>query len=227
MSTRLFLVRHGESVWNAAGRLQGQADPPLSARGLQQAYALAEAFSARPLAAIYCSPLARAHTTASYIAAPHGLCPRVAAAFQEVHLGRWQGDHPAAWSDHPAAWSDDMRARYAAWHTAPALVTPPGGEALDDVRARVASALDALVAAHPDASVVVVTHSIAGRVALCHLLDIGLELIPRLKLKQASITLVRRDVGGAVLERLGDTSHLDAPPPAVWGVTDDRLGEGA
>ncbi len=220
MSTRLFLVRHGESVWNAAGRLQGQADPPLSTRGLQQAYALAEAFGTRPLAAIYCSPLVRAHATASYIAAPHGLCPCVAAAFQEVHLGRWQGNHPAAWSD-------DARARYAAWRADPALVTPPGGEALDDVRARVAPALDALVGRHSDASVVVVTHSIAGRVALCHLLDIGLALVPRLKLKQASITLVRRDAGGAVLERLGDTGHLDVLASAACDVTTARSGEDA
>ncbi len=216
MSTGLFLVRHGESAWNAVGRLQGQADPPLSARGIHQAYALAAACGARPPAAIYCSPLTRAHTTASYIAAAHGLRPRVATAFQEVHLGRWQGVQPNAWNA-------DTRACYEAWRAAPALVTPPGGEALGDVRARVAPVLDALVDHHPDARVVVVTHSIVGRVALCHLLGASLDLVPRLKLK---ITLVRLDAGGAVLERLGDTGHLDATAPAC-GMTDDCAEGGA
>ena len=60
------------------------------------------------------------------------------------------------------------------------------------------------------ATVVLVTHSIIGRVLLCHLLGAGLELVPRLKLKTGSISLVRLHDGGAVLERLGDVSHLHA-----------------
>ena len=214
MSTRVFLVRHGESLWNAEGRLQGQADPPLSPRGVEQARALAEAFRARPLAASYTSPLARAHATATAIGAPHDLRPRVEAALREIHLGSWQGVKPATLHA-------DMRASYQVWRVDPVAVTPPGGEAARAVLARVAPVLDAIVAAHPDATVVVVTHSIVGRVVLCHLLGAGLDLVPRLKLKQASIALMRLDGDGAGLERLGDLSHLDAIAPAG-----DAMGAG-
>jgi broad specificity phosphatase PhoE len=58
--------------------------------------------------------------------------------------------------------------------------------------------------------VVLVIHSLVGRVLLCHLLRTGLELVPRLKLKNASISVVRIDDGRAVLEQLGDISHLVA-----------------
>ena len=203
MSTRLFLVRHGEGVWNAEQRLQGQGDPPLSAHGRYQARALAEVFSARPLAAVYCSQLARARETARCIAAPHHLCPRAIAAAGEVNLGAWQGQSPANMSV-------DTRESYHAWLANPSAVQPPGGEALEEACSRVASAVDALVSEHRGATVLLVTHSIIGRVLLCHLLGAGLELVPRLKLKTASISLVRLHDGGAVLERLGDVSHLRA-----------------
>jgi alpha-ribazole phosphatase/probable phosphoglycerate mutase len=209
MSTRLFLVRHGESVWNAEGRTQGQADPPLSVRGLAQSNALAEALGPRPLAAVYCSPLRRARDTAWRIAAPHGLQTQVLDALSELHLGHWQGrplGDLESWEDGGAA----------TWET-----EPPGGETLAEARARVAPAIDALIEAHRGETLVVVAHSIIGRVMLCHLLQTGLDLVPRLKLKQASISLVRLEGEHAVLERLGDTGHLRAVhAPPDGGVPD-------
>jgi broad specificity phosphatase PhoE len=196
MSTRLFLVRHGESVWNAEGRAQGQADPPLSARGIGQAYALAGALGARSIDAVYCSPLARATATASTIAAPHDLVPCVAAGLREVHLGSWQG---RALADLDAA-GDGCT-----------VIAAPDGETLAAARDRVAPVINAILTARAGHTIVVVTHSIIGRVILCHLLRASLDLVPRLKLKQASLSMLRLDGDGAVLERLGDTHHLDAP----------------
>lgn len=201
MSTRLFLVRHGESVWNAEGRVQGQADPPLSQRGTVQAYALAEALSARPLAAVYCSPLQRAHTTACYIAALHDLHAGVVEALREVDLGAWQG---RTFSELDSIGGESARG----WRAESSADASHGGETLAEAHDRVAPALDALLDAHGGDTIVLVTHSIIGRVILCHLLGTGLDLVRRLKLKQASISMVRLDGDGAVLERLGDTSHL-------------------
>jgi broad specificity phosphatase PhoE len=90
-----------------------------------------------------------------------------------------------------------------------------------EAQARVAPAIDALIEAHRGETFVVVTHTIIGRVMLCHLLRSGLDLVPRLKLKQASISLVRLDGEQAVLERLGDTCHLRAVhAPPECGVPD-------
>ena len=206
MSTRLFLVRHGESVWNAEQRIQGQADPPLSALGTQQACDLAETLSERPLVAVYCSPLVRARETAAYICAPHHLAPCVEEGLREVNLGAWQGYTP---SDLSA----EMRKLYHAWRLNPTTVHPPGGETVDEARARAARAVAAIAEEYRDATVVLVTHSILGRVLLCHCLGIGLYLVPRFKLKKASISVIRLDEYGAVLERLGDTGHLRSSAP--------------
>ena len=200
MSTRLFLVRHCESIWNAERRVQGQADAPLSTRGMQQASALAGALRTRRLAAVYCSPLARAHETAAHISAPHGLSPCVEDALRELNLGAWQGQTSAALHTDTSL--------YRTWHTNPMTVRPPSGETLREALTRVGPAVEAVVARHACATVVLATHSIVGRVLLCHLLGTGLELVPRLRLKKASISVVRLEDGRAVLERLGDISHL-------------------
>jgi broad specificity phosphatase PhoE len=203
MSTRLFLVRHGESIWNAEGRLQGQADAPLSMRGVQQAGALARALSTRPLAAIYTSPLRRAQATATAIGHFQGLEPLVVDALREMHLGCWQGHITADLGQ------DDLDGIWARDQGITALA-PPDGETLGDAATRVGPAIDNILASHRYGSVVVVAHSIIGRIMLCHLLDTSLDLVSRLKLKQASITLLRLDEAGVVLERLGDTCHLYA-----------------
>src|SRR4030088_1814309 len=73
--SRLLLVRHGESTWNAARRIQGQLDPPLTERGAAQARALSERLTGRRLAALYSSDLARTWETAEPIAAAVGMEP--------------------------------------------------------------------------------------------------------------------------------------------------------
>ena len=67
--TLMYLVRHGRSVWNAAGRIQGQIDIELDKIGLQQAQRIADRLEREPIAAIYSSPLLRARSTAEAIAA--------------------------------------------------------------------------------------------------------------------------------------------------------------
>src|SRR5215472_13058737 len=73
--SRLLLVRHGESTWNAGGRIQGQLDPPLTERGLAQAQEVAERFAGHRLAGLYSSDLVRAMGTAEPIGAAVGMEP--------------------------------------------------------------------------------------------------------------------------------------------------------
>ena len=88
-STRLLLVRHGESTWNADGRWQGQADPPLSALGEQQAADAAAHVDA--VDAVWSSDLARARRTAEIIAHERGVDVRIDARLRERDAGEWQG----------------------------------------------------------------------------------------------------------------------------------------
>jgi len=91
--TFLFLIRHARSTWNAEGRMQGQADPPLDDVGREQARALAERLRGEPFRAIYSSPQARARQTAEIAFARHN--PPVPITFddrlKERDLGEWTG----------------------------------------------------------------------------------------------------------------------------------------
>jgi probable phosphoglycerate mutase len=203
MSTKLLLVRHGESVWNVEGRVQGQADVPLSDLGALQALALARALGERDLTAVYASPLMRALQTARAMCGPHELTPIIERALREINLGAWQGRTGAELEA-------DLETGYRAWKRSPVTFAPPGGETLDQATARAVQAVKAAATAYPGAMIAIVTHSIVGRLLLCSLLQAGLDLVPRLKLKKASITTIRLHDDFAVLESLGDTSHLQA-----------------
>ncbi len=88
--TRILLVRHGQSEWNALGRWQGQADPPLTDQGRHQAKVAASAFGA--VDAVVASDLQRAQETALIIAASLGVGPVVVdERLRERHAGEWQG----------------------------------------------------------------------------------------------------------------------------------------
>ena len=90
-ATRLFLVRHGETAWNAQDRLQGTVDVPLNDTGRAQATRLARYFAGRPLDAVYSSDLRRAATTARAIARAAGTTVREWALLRERQFGVWEG----------------------------------------------------------------------------------------------------------------------------------------
>ena len=90
MNTRLCLVRHGETAWNAEHRVQGQLDVPLNATGLAQAQAIARALSREKFDALYSSDLARALQTAQPLAALLGLPIVRDRSLRERHYGIFQ-----------------------------------------------------------------------------------------------------------------------------------------
>ena len=89
--TTLLLVRHGETDWNAEGRLQGHTDRPLSDYGRRQARRLAEELEGEELEAIYSSDLARAHETAEIVGERLGLPISLEPALREKDWGSWEG----------------------------------------------------------------------------------------------------------------------------------------
>jgi probable phosphoglycerate mutase len=117
----IFLARHGETDWNAAGRWQGHTDVPLNATGRAQALALAERLRREGIAAIASSDLARARTTAQIVARALGLeLAIVDPGLREQRFGLFEGLTPSECERrHPEEW-----ARYAA----DPRLGPPGGE---------------------------------------------------------------------------------------------------
>ncbi len=89
--TRILLVRHGQSTWNADGRWQGRADPPLSDLGVRQAEVAAETVEEFGITRIWTSPLVRANQTAAIIASGLGLEVENDARLMERDAGDWTG----------------------------------------------------------------------------------------------------------------------------------------
>lgn len=86
-----YLIRHGESQYNAEGRIQGQTDIPLSEIGQRQAQAIAKAFDQIKLDAVICSPLQRAAQTAAPLAERQRLPAQPMDEFKEIHAGIFAG----------------------------------------------------------------------------------------------------------------------------------------
>ena len=89
--TRVFLLRHGQTAWNAEMRIQGQLDIPLDDTGLWQAQRLALALSGEHLDAVYSSDLQRARQTAAPLAAAAGLPVQLDPGLRERGFGSWEG----------------------------------------------------------------------------------------------------------------------------------------
>jgi probable phosphoglycerate mutase len=149
--TRLIAVRHGETDWNAATRIQGHEDIGLNARGLLQAQRVAEALADEPLAAIYSSDLSRAHQTAQPLAQRLGLPVRPEPALRERHFGVLQGHTFEEVAQRDPEQAQRWRQRDPHWQ-------PEGGESLVALRERVVQALFALARRHVGEQVLLVTH---------------------------------------------------------------------
>jgi probable phosphoglycerate mutase len=167
LDQRLVLVRHGRTGWNADGRFQGQADPPLDDTGWEQARRAAVAIAGLEPAAIVSSDLRRAHQTAVMLGTACGLIPSTERGLREVALGAWEG----LGRDEAAG---RFPAEYAAWMSG-ADVRRGGGETQAEAGARVAaSLLGFLWRVGRGGTVVAVSHGLALQGAMGVLLTQGL-----------------------------------------------------
>jgi broad specificity phosphatase PhoE len=150
---RLIIIRHGETEWNVMGRYQGQADPPLNAKGIEQSYQLAEQLKDMELDILYTSPLKRAAQTAQIVAEKLHLPLFTEPRLMEIHQGDWQTCLRAEINQQ----YPDLFRR---WESEPWEVSPPNGETLAQVQERVITALEEITSKHPNQCVGIVTHRI-------------------------------------------------------------------
>ncbi|GIF72219.1 histidine phosphatase family protein [Asanoa siamensis] len=153
--TRLLVWRHGNTDYNAGGRVQGQTDAPLNARGRDQAAAGAALLASLKPDVLVSSDLSRAHDTASALAALTGLSIKSDARLRERHFGEWQGELLT-----------DIEARYPAEYARWRAGDPSPGsgiESLDDLAKRMLAALQDAATLAPGGTVVVTTHGGAAR----------------------------------------------------------------
>jgi broad specificity phosphatase PhoE len=165
----VLLVRHGQSTWNAEQRWQGQADPPLSALGEEQARGAASRLAVRTVDVVVSSDLQRAHCTAMLLV-PAGAVV-LEPAWRERRAGDWTGLARSEIEARYPGWIDQRR-----W--------PPGFEGDAALLARALPALERLVAQLPEpGSAVVVTHGGVVR-TLEHHLGAPAAVLPNLAARE-------------------------------------------
>jgi len=206
MTARVLFVRHGESVGNEVGQIQGWLDPPLTEKGLKQARRVAAALAgAGPFAAIYTSPLKRAATTAAEVGRVLRVTPEPDPDLRELDCGEATGLTWVEFARRFPEWAARIEASVG-WQERDDLW--PGGESISHFRERCRAAVARIVARHPADAVVVVAHGGSIGWALAHLLDRDSARWPDYRLPNASISEVLVGRGAARLVRLGDVSHL-------------------
>jgi broad specificity phosphatase PhoE len=120
-ATRVFLIRHGDTVVSAEDRFAGETDVELSEKGREEARRLAERLEGEKIAAVYASPLGRTVETARILAAPHDLQVQTCDGFRKISHGHWEGMRRR---DVEEKFPEEM----AEWEKDPYTFAPVGGE---------------------------------------------------------------------------------------------------
>lgn len=206
VATTLLLIRHGETAWNAQGRIQGQLDVPLSARGVWQAARLADSLAGEPVDAVFASDLARAALTAQPLAAVLGLPLQLDARLRERDFGRFQGHTP---EEVAARWP----AQFQRWRSRDPAWAIPEGESGDRFIARVLEALRELAGAHRGRRLAVVAHGGTLDVIYRHARGLSWDAPREHAMLNASVNRVCAwsEAGGELrwsVESWGDVEHL-------------------
>jgi len=200
--TRIVLIRHGETAWNAAQRIQGHFDEPLNERGRWQAARVAEALRDAGLAHVYSSDLARARQTAEALVQAIGLAEvRTEPALRERAFGRFEG---LTYAEVEQRWPEDVRR----WRSREPGFAPGGGEAPEDFYARCVSGAAAIVSRHPGEAIALVAHG--GVLDCLYRAATGADLrAPRTwQLGNATINRLLWNGDGFALVGWNDDAHL-------------------
>jgi len=197
--TRLILVRHGETEWNSDTVYRGRSEVPLSPRGRRQAEYLGSRLASEGVTLLHSSPLSRALETAHAIGRSAGLSVNVLPGLTDLDCGKWEG-----LSDEKVKESyPETRQR---WLSSPHLVRLPGGESLDDVKQRVSLVLEGVL--KENGVVVLVSHRVWHKVAICSLLGLDISSFWQVRLDLAGMTVFDCSAGRHILVKHNDTCHL-------------------
>ncbi|WP_298557351.1 histidine phosphatase family protein [uncultured Aliiroseovarius sp.] len=191
----IFVIRHGQTVWNAAGRHQGRLDSPLTAKGRRQAIAMAgmlrREIGDRTDVTVFSSPQGRSLNTARIATAWTGASIVQDARLAEIAFGAWEGKTMAqvraGWPTLATLAEQDM----VSWH-----FNAPGGETLLDLEARTESFLHTL-----ETPAVIFTHGILSRVLRARWLGVDEDGMMDLPGGQGIIFHLHPDLGHRVIEK--------------------------
>jgi broad specificity phosphatase PhoE len=196
---QLILIRHGETLWNKEGRVQGTSDVELSAAGKKQADLLALSLKDHPIESIHASPLKRAHQTAEIINKFHHLDIQLHWDLMEMNQGDFEG---FSFKELMASKKEFLQK----WISDPTSVKMPNGESLSELQNRAWRITEEIIGKSQNA--LIVSHNFTIAAILCRLRNISLSEFRSTCVDTASKTIIRLGKEKAIIDLLNDRSHL-------------------
>ncbi len=202
--TKLYLMRHGETEWNASSKVQGTTDVKLNEKGLIQAELVAKRLAKENIDALYTSSLIRAKTTTEKIAKELKLESKELHEYREICLGPWQGltinEINEKYAEH-----------YRIYREKPSEFNMPGAETFLQVTERFCKAVSNTIIENKDKNIAIVSHGTAIKAAIINILGIDIDYYNKFRIDNASISILQfseKYHDGVVVHCLNDTCHL-------------------
>jgi len=181
--TRLFLLRHGETLSNIEQRYQGKNDSPLTELGIKESKLLAQALKREPLKAIYSSTQERSFETANIIAELHNLPVTKIEGLRERDYGVWEN-----------LTFEEIKQKYLelyeTWLKDPAKAKIPKAENIEALQERGVKAIESLIKKHEGGTIAVIGHGGINRVILFHYMNLNLDNFWRIKQDNCCINII-------------------------------------
>tara|TARA_B100000029_G_scaffold97026_1_gene87320 strand:- start:175 stop:858 length:684 start_codon:yes stop_codon:yes gene_type:complete len=198
---RLYIIRHGETEWNAQHRAQSHTDIPLSAVGRRQAQCTAERLKDVDFDIAYSSDLHRAKETAEIILGERNVQVNTLTSLREYDKGVFEGLHR---SEYSLKYPD----QYQASLTKDLDFAPESGESVRQVHGRVSEFGRFITSEHPNEDILIAGHGGSLRALVVHLLSLSMETTWKLATSNCSVTIIDIHPANNVLYLYNDTSHL-------------------
>jgi len=183
---KIYIARHGETTWNAEGKIQGRSDPDLSPKGYAQSLILLEKVKDRPLSTIYASTLKRSILTAEPIAQHLGLSVKRQAELDEIAFGIFEG---VKFSEVDGG----LRAEWERFKENRLTYHIPGAENYTDVANRVRPFKEKILRDHQNQEILIVAHRGVNRMLLGLLLEFSLEEALKIEQTNECLYLIERN----------------------------------
>ncbi|CAI1122525.1 phosphoglycerate mutase GpmB [Serratia proteamaculans] len=206
---QVYLVRHGETQWNAARRIQGQSDSPLTANGEHQARLVAQRVSKQGITHVITSDLGRTRRTAQIIAEACGCEVINDPRLRELHMGVLEERLIDSLTPQEEQWRKQM-----VDGTADGRI--PQGESMSELGDRMREALESCLMLPEGSKPLIVSHGIALGCLISTVLGLPAYAERRLRLRNCSLSRVDHQqspwlASGWIVETAGDVTHLDTP----------------
>ncbi|MEH6943974.1 histidine phosphatase family protein [Bacillus sp. JJ722] len=201
---KLYVTRHGETIWNTQKRLQGWKDSALTEKGIHHAKLLGNRLQDIEFQAVYSSPSNRTITTTECILGERKQQILTDDSLREIHMGNWEGKTEDELDE------QDVE-MYRAFFYEPHRFEATIGESFADVQNRVEQFLQRITSENESGNILVVTHTVVIKVLLKHIKNLSLEnLWEPPYIYDTSLTVLEIDNGQMKFVMEGDISHREA-----------------